>query len=279
MSRRRRRSHQWLPVPGESQWGGAAVPDHRRGIVDPSGLKCPGRADQAQAIEAARPVEGKLADAAAQRRSACPLRSAISTRFSPTTRLSSTSSSGAVRRPRAAKSRQRRRKTGSSSAARSDRKANRMTLQCASGSGDEPGRTEAAPARARSTGTGTGTGTGEPYLLVRTGLVEEGAKGRRRAGILRQRDLAADGHDSHEEQQKAQAQQADEQARRPSLFQDPKPRSDRSTMINSIKTTIFLPTRNCIMRSSVGGVSPDRKMRGRKGSKTACVWLATVQPD
>jgi len=77
-------------------------------------------------------------------------------------------------------------------------------------------------------GASTGTGTGEPYLLVRT-AGEEGAKGRRGTGILRQRDLAADGHDSHEEQQKAQAQQADEQARRPSLFQDPKPRSDRST--------------------------------------------------
>ena len=77
-------------------------------------------------------------------------------------------------------------------------------------------------------GASTGTGTGEPYLLVRT-AGEEGAKGRRGTGILRQRDLAADGHDSHEEQQKAQAQQADEQARRPSLFQDPKPRSDRPT--------------------------------------------------
>ena len=84
------------------------------------------------------------------------------------------------------------------------------------------------PGAGASTGTGTGTGTGEPYLLVRT-AGEEGAKGRRGTGILRQRDLAADGHDSHEEQQKAQAQQADEQARRPSLFQDPKPRSDRST--------------------------------------------------
>ena len=54
-------------MPGESvgRWRSSSS-DHRRGIVDPSGLKCPGRADQAQAIEAARPVEGKLANAAAQ---------------------------------------------------------------------------------------------------------------------------------------------------------------------------------------------------------------------
>ena len=41
-------------------------------------------------------------------------------------------------------------------------------------------------------GASTGTGTGEPYLLVRT-AGEEGTKGRRGTGILRQRDPAADG--------------------------------------------------------------------------------------
>jgi len=33
------------------------------------------------------------------------------------------------------------------------------------------------------------------------------------------------------------------------------------------------------MRSGTTGLSPDLKMRGMKGGNTACVWLATVQPD
>ena len=33
------------------------------------------------------------------------------------------------------------------------------------------------------------------------------------------------------------------------------------------------------MRSGITGPSPERKTHANKGDRTACVWLATVQPD